>query len=392
MHVAIDATPLLVRSAGVKNYLYYWIDSLRREAGSDTIRTIPPVDTHSPLNHDASIAGRLRTLTGLASLALSSHTPLPVLEWLTAQADIFHASTLIAHPPKRPRLTATIHDMTCWLMPELHPPANLRAERSFAELLKRADGLIAVSDSTRNDAVRVLGLSPGKIAVIHSGIADAFFDADPGDVRERYGLARPFVLAIGTIEPRKNIDALLDAFAALPPDLREAFDLVIAGPMGWASEKTAARLKSVRYLGYIPERDLAPLTAAATVFAYPSLYEGFGFPVAQAMAAGVPVVTANVSSLPEITGGSALLVDPRSLSELRDALARLLESPDLRRSLSARGRDAGRPLSLAEMRRRVPAVFPASSRLTLNDKLAGGILSRLSRRVPGKPNNVRIRY
>ena len=338
MHIAIDATPLLIRSAGVKNYLYYWIDHLRRQAGSHTIRTVPALESLGPLTHDSSVAGPLRTLAGLGALALSNHTPLPVLDWLTARADVFHASTMIAHPPRRPKLTATIHDMTCWLMPELHPAANLRAERTFADLLKRAARLIAVSESTKNDAVRVLGLIPEKIAVIHSGIADSFFDADPGDVRRRYSLPRPFVLALGTIEPRKNIDALLDAFEALPPDLRAEFDLVVAGPMGWASGKTAARLQKYRYLGYVPERDLVPLTSAAAVFAYPSLYEGFGFPVVQAMAAGVPVVTSNVSSLPEIAGDAALLVDPRSLAELRDALVRLLESPDLRAACAARGR------------------------------------------------------
>lgn len=338
MHIAIDATPLLIRSAGVKNYLYYWIDHLRRQGGAHTIGTVPALESIGPLTHDASVAGPLRTVAGLGALALSNHTPLPVLDWLTARADVFHASTLIAHPPRRPRLTATIHDMTCWLMPELHPAANLRAERRFADLLKRADRLIAVSESTKNDAARVLGLNPEKMAVIHSGIADSFFDAGSGDVRRRYSLPRPFVLALGTIEPRKNIDALLDAFEALPPDLRAEFDLVVAGPMGWASEKTVARLEAYRYLGYVPERDLAPLTAAAAVFAYPSLYEGFGFPVVQAMAAGVPVVTSNVSSLPEIAGDAAVLVDPRSLAELRGALVNLLESPDLRAEYAARGR------------------------------------------------------
>src|SRR5579872_3291527 len=261
MRIAIDATPLLVRSAGVKNYLYYWIHHLRTLAGSEAIRTVPHLDRLGPLDHDRSIAGPARTVFGLGSLALSSYTPLPVLDWLAAGADIFHASTLIVHPPKRPRLTATIHDMTAWLMPELHPASNRRAERTFADLLRRADRLIAVSEHTKNDAVRVLGIPPERIEPIHSGIADAFFDAAPGDVRERYGLKRPFVLSLGTIEPRKNIDALLDAFEALPPELRAEFDLVVAGPMGWASEKTAARLGRVRYLGYIPEADLAPLTA-----------------------------------------------------------------------------------------------------------------------------------
>jgi alpha-1,3-rhamnosyl/mannosyltransferase len=108
--------------------------------------------------------------------------------------------------------------------------------------------------------------------------------------------------------------------------------------MGWADRETVECVNSVRYLGYVPEPDIAPLTAAATVFAYPSLYEGFGFPVAQAMAAGVPVVTSNVSALPEIAGDAAVLVDPRSLNELRDALCRLLLYPAVRERLSASGR------------------------------------------------------
>jgi glycosyltransferase involved in cell wall biosynthesis len=341
MRVVIDAVPLLIRSAGVKNYLYHWITHLRRAATGDEIRTFPHLDGLGPLTHEGSVAGRWRTFTGLGELALSNYSPLPVLDWLTHGADIFHATVLVRRPPRRTRLTATIHDMTGWLMPELHPASNLRAERSFAELVRAADRMIAVSACTRDDAVRVLGLPPEKIEVIHSGIADAFFDPPPAEidrVRSRYRLSRPFVLFIGTIEPRKNLDTLLDAFAALPTSLRGTHELVVAGPSGWAGEKTRARLGEVTYLGYVAEQDLAPLTAAATVFAYPSLYEGFGFPVAQAMAAGVPVLTSNVSSLPEVAGDAAVLVDPRRTSELRDALEHLLISESIRSDLAARGR------------------------------------------------------
>jgi glycosyltransferase involved in cell wall biosynthesis len=345
MRVVIDAVPLLVRSAGVKNYLYYWIQHLRQIAPPGSIATLPQLETLGPLDHNSSIAGRTRTVAGLATLALSNYTPLPVFDWLTRGADIFHASTLVHRPPRRPRLTATIYDMTCWLMPELHSAANLRADRTYSELLRRAGGLIAISESSRNDAVRILGLKPEKIAVIYPGIAAPFFDPPATameSVRARYKLARPFILAVGTVEPRKNVDTLLNAYAALTPSIRDAFDLVLAGPIGWASAETSARLRGVRYLGYIPEPDIAPLTAAAAVFAYPSLYEGFGFPVAQAMAAGAPVITSNVSSLPEITGDAALLIDPRSVAEIRDALERLLLSPDLRTQLSARGRERAR--------------------------------------------------
>jgi alpha-1,3-rhamnosyl/mannosyltransferase len=345
MRVVIDAVPLLIRSAGVKNYLYHWIEHLRRAAAPETIATFPVLSGLGPLRHNGSITGGWRTGTGLAALALANYTPLPVLDWLAHGADVFHCSGITRHPPRRPRLSATIHDMTSWLMPELHPAANLRADRNFEEILRRADGLIAVSENTKTDAVRVLGLRPEKITVIHSGIAAPFFDPSAEAieaVRARYSVHRPFILFIGTIEPRKNIDMLLDAYEALPASLRQEFELVVAGPVGWASAETAARVRSVRYLGYIPEADIAPLTAAATVFAYPSLYEGFGFPVAQAMAAGTPVVTSNVSSLPEITGDAALLVDPQSLSELREALSRLLLSPTLCADLAARGRSRAR--------------------------------------------------
>ncbi len=340
MRVVIDAVPLLVRSAGVKNYLYYWIQHLREAAGADCIRTFPALGELGPLTHERSVAGWWPTFSGLASLALANHAGFPPGGRGGREADIFHISSLLRKPPRHGRLTATIHDMTCWLMPELQSEANRRADRNFAEILKRADALIAVSRSTKDDAVRVLGLPPEKITVIHSGVAEAFFGV-PTDaiarVKQHYRLHRPYVLFTGTIEPRKNIDTLLDAYASMELSLREEFDMVVAGPAGWAPSATIARLKEVRYLGYVPEPDLAPLTAGAAIFAYPSLYEGFGFPVAQAMAAGVPVITSNVSSLPEVAGDAAVMVDPRSIAELRNALTRLLLSPDLRAQKGQQG-------------------------------------------------------
>src|SRR5581483_7335137 len=167
MRIAIDAVPLLVRSAGVKNYLYHWLTHLRRAAAPGVIATVPPLGELGPLQHEMSMASAVRTFCGLAALAASNYTPLPVFDWLVGSADVFHASTLVHHPPRRPRLTATVHDMTCWLMPELHSPANLRADRSYSELLRPADRLMAVSESSRNDAIRTLGLSPDRIEVIY---------------------------------------------------------------------------------------------------------------------------------------------------------------------------------------------------------------------------------
>jgi glycosyltransferase involved in cell wall biosynthesis len=344
MRLLIDATPLLFRSAGVKNYIYHWLRALERAAPPETVRTFPVAAEFGELNHEGSQWSAWRTFAGLARLHLLNRSG---LDWRVPGIDVFHASTLMLRPPRNARLTTTVHDMTCWLMPELHSPANVRAIRRFGdEVMRRADRLIAVSENTRNDAARILGLDELKIAVIHSGVADAFFDAGAPAAeaaRLRHGLEKPYVLFVGTIEPRKNVDRLLSAYGALRPDLRDAFELVVAGPAGWGEQATIARLKAtsgVRYLGYVPEGDLPGLTAGAAVFVYPSLYEGFGFPVAQAMAAGAPVITSAVSSLPEVAAGSGLLVDPRSEHEIRAALERLLESPGLRGELRAKGRDA----------------------------------------------------
>src|SRR5262249_11539069 len=150
----------------------------------------------------------------------------PMLEAVLAGADVFHASNQVHHAPRRARLTATIHDLTCLLMPQFHTAANLRADRNFSErILRHADGMIAVSENPRRDAPPLLGIAPEKIETIHSGVAGEYFDAKP--TRRN----RPYVLFVGTIEPRKNLDTLLDAWAQLKPSLRAEFELVIAGPV-----------------------------------------------------------------------------------------------------------------------------------------------------------------
>jgi alpha-1,3-rhamnosyl/mannosyltransferase len=345
MRVAIDAIPLLLRSAGVKTYLFNWIVSLRRVAGDGRVVTFPSLGPLVSYSHERSVLGRLPTLGRLALLHARNSLPSPWLDWSGPSADVFHASQQSWNPPRRGRLTATLYDMTCWLVPETHSRANVAGARHFAErVLCRADGLIAISESTRRDALRILNLPPEKVEVIYPGVSDAFFQTTPesaGAAAAKYGLERPYVLFVGTIEPRKNVDRLLDAWAALAPSVRSEFDLVLAGPLGWAEPSTVARLQSpsasVRYLGYVPEEDLPGLTRGASVFVYPSLYEGFGLPIGQAMAAGVPVVTSNVSSMPEAAGEAALLADPSSTQEIAGAIETLLLSESLRTQLSAHG-------------------------------------------------------
>lgn len=345
MKITVDATSLLLRSAGVKSYTYHWLRALRAIAGAKNVAAFPFISDLGDLDHDRSMLPMWATYPRLAVLYASNYLP-GALDLAIEGCDIFHASNQVHHGPRRARLTATIHDLTCWKLPELHTAANVQADHRFAEqILKKADGLIAVSEATREDAIDILDLDEDRVVTIHSGVSDAYFRVPAEQVlavKEDLQLNKPYVLCVGTIEPRKNLDRLLDAWLALRPDLREQFDLVIAGPAGWAGSATVERLKAtpgVRLIGYVPEPFLPALTAGALVFAYPSLYEGFGFPVAQAMAAGVPVLTSNISSLPEVTGRAAELVDPLSVNEIRSGLQRLLESEDRREDLAVRAKE-----------------------------------------------------
>jgi glycosyltransferase involved in cell wall biosynthesis len=334
MRIAIDATPALVRSAGVKNYIHHWVRHLREQARGDEIRIFPFLDDLGELNHEASPMGAAATTARLAFVhALRIFGP-GLLDRALGDADVFHASNLIRAVPRRSKLTATLHDLTSWLMPDRNTKASCQADYQFADrVLSRADGLIAVSENTRQDAIRLLGIAPEKITTIHSGVAPEYFDAPP----HRRG--RPYLLSVGTIEPRKNYDTMLDAWKQVRASLRDEFDLVIAGPRGWAGEETLARVRSEAiYLGYVPEPEMPGLFAGATLFLYPSLYEGFGFPVAQALAAGVPVITSNTSALPEVARDGAALVDPTNAEAIAAAIERLLDSPSERAKLGGYGR------------------------------------------------------
>jgi glycosyltransferase involved in cell wall biosynthesis len=271
-------------------------------------------------------------------------------ELLLGNVDIVHSTTFCAprFHRRRRRLVVTIYDLSFVSHPESHMSANVEhCLRGTKLAIDRADALIAISESTRRELIETMGAPPARIVVTPLA-ADPGLGrvSDPGRLaaaRRRYELPERFVLFLGAMEPRKNLLRLIEAFAVLKPALRRETVLVVAGAQGWLNDSVRDRAdrlglaESVRFAGYVAAEDLAALYSLATVFAYPSLWEGFGLPVLEAMACGTPVLTSDVSSLPEVAGDAALLVPPTDVEAIADGLTRLLGDAALRSDLAARG-------------------------------------------------------
>ncbi len=346
MHVCLDCTPFLGKSAGIKSYLYYLYSSMRDCAGRRELTAYPFLQNPGVLRHDQSTLNRLPTVCRSSVAGCARFSWCPLLELAAGNADVFHASNLIARGPRGAALTTTVHDLTTWLMPELHTARTVASDRIFfANIVDKAEKVIAVSENTKKDLMSLRGIAESRIEVIYPGVDDACFLGDPTDGaarRERYGLKKPYLLNVGTLEPRKNIGRLLEAYTGLKPSLREEHDLILVGMEGWLSPRVMDQLRSgipgVRWLDYVPKEDLLAIISGATLCVYASLYEGFGFPVVECMAAGVPVIASRAGSLPEISGDAAVLVDPLSVEEIRAAIERLLLSPETRRRMIEAGR------------------------------------------------------
>lgn len=291
-------------------------------------------------------------------------------EYLLGRAEVVHSTTFCAprfRAPRR-RLVATIHDCTFVTHPEFHLPDNVEhCLRGTRLAIERADALIAVSESTRCDLIERMGAPADRVVVTHEAAdPDLARVTDPvrlREIRRRYGLPERFVLSLGAMEPRKNLARLLEAFVALAPAVRKDVSLVVAGAQGWLNDSIHEHVQklglgeSVHFAGYIEEKDLAAVYSLATVFAYPSLWEGFGLPILEAMACGTPVLTSSVSSLPEVAGDAAVLVPPNDVDAIAEGLGRLLEDDTLRRQLSERGYHRAANFSWERCARETLAVY-----------------------------------
>jgi glycosyltransferase involved in cell wall biosynthesis len=251
-------------------------------------------------------------------------------------------------PLVRPRRTiVTIHDLGYRYFPEAHPPA----QRLYLHLSTRwnaqvADHVIADSKATQRALVREYNVPSEKVTVIHPGYDRSLHPLHAGrrrcDVLNRYNIEEPYILYLGRIQPRKNLVRLVDAFMRISPDHPDLM-LVLAGPTGWLADPIRTRVEAlglrgrVHFPGYIRQEDKAALISGALCFAFPSLYEGFGFPVLEAQACGVPILTSNTSSLPEVAGEGALLVSPVDTEAIAQGLLQLLEDNRLRARLVVQG-------------------------------------------------------
>ena len=263
-------------------------------------------------------------------------------------ADYIYHSPNFMLPPYSGKKVATFHDLSTFKHPEFHPEARISLlHPEITKAAKNADHIITPSEAVRQEVIEFFSKSEEEVTAVPQGASfhNNFPDSVLLDSFLRHHMLenRQFILFVSSIEPRKNIGRLLDAYEALTPAFRKQYPLVLTGSSGWKSRDILARIKSmkdageVRYLGYTSEAELACLYSTAGALVFPSIYEGFGLPIIEAQAMGVPVVTSNVSCMPEVAGGAALLVNPYDVDSIGEALGQIMLDEGLRQNLKAQG-------------------------------------------------------
>jgi len=353
MRIAFDGTTLRPERTGVGYYTEHLLQHVAQcEPDSEVfVLSDRPVDTAQPLPPRVSLPRE----TWRVSRLVWMQTVAPrILRQL--RPDVAHFTNGMMPLASPVPTVVTIHDMSLTLYPRYHPARRVLLNRPLVNLAaRRADAIITVSESAKADILRIFGLASDRVHVVHEAAAPSFRpvrDAEALErVRARYGLADRFILYVGTIEPRKNLLKLFDGFARRRKsgDLRH--QLVCAGPYGWLSRGIADHIDrlriddAIRFTGYVPFADLPALYTLAEMFVFPSLYEGFGLPVIEAMACGTPVVTGRVAALSEVTGGAVEHVERLDPDALGEALVRLAGDRARRDQLAALGLERARRFS-----------------------------------------------
>lgn len=380
MRIGIDATALPSRPVGAGNYI---IQLIRAIATSTSINE--PVSTGNQLKGLEFVVfvqrSRLELLNveespNLHLIVIPDLSPFTRLVWeqisfpvlaKNQHLDLLHSlhyTLPLAYPG---RTIVTFHDMTFFLFPHHHTLPKRYFFRFFIRASSRkAVAIIADSESTRQDAIRLVGVSPGKIFTVPLGVTQEFqliLDKTTRQrVRQKYHLPEHFILFVGTIEPRKNLPVLLQAYAFVSDQMPD-YRLVVVGPMGWMVENIIQQTgqlsvsDKVDFTGYIEQDDLPLIYNLADMFIYPSEYEGFGLPVLEAMACGTPVITSNVSSMPEIVGDAGVLIAPNNSHALAQSMLELIDDPIARQRLSVKGQERSADFSWKRTAEKTIAVY-----------------------------------
>jgi len=353
MRIGIDYTSAAQQGAGIGRYTRNIVAALARR---DNVNRYVLMSADRGAQHGARgqtwpASFRVRTLPlsdrHLAIIWQRLRLPLPV-ELVTGRVDVFHSPDFVLPPVLRARTVLTVHDLSFLRHPEYSSPPLLDyLMRSVPRSVARADVIVADSEHTRDDVVELLCVPEERVRVVYGGVEERF--AQPlhprvvDDTLERYGIRLPYILGLGTLQPRKNFARLIRAYDVLRREHGVGHCLVIGGRRGWMYEEIYATIGAlglhdvVKLIGFVDDEDLPALYRGADLFAFPSLYEGFGLPVLEAMACGTPVVAAATSSLPEVTGDAALLVSPTDEGGLAHAMWRLIDDRALAAELVRRG-------------------------------------------------------
>ena len=365
MRIAIDARKL--RDYGIGTYVR---NLLRELARIDTTTDYSVLCREQDCSLIREIGANFRAVKEKAgAYSVGEQFAVP-LDLRRERADLFHAPHYVLPPLTPCRSVVTIHDCIHLRFPQYLPNriAYAYARASLWTATHRAARVITVSEASKRDILSYFNIPESRVEVIYNAIDERFWRQPPADemdrVRERYQLNAPFVLYTGNIKPHKNLERLIEAFNMLrqAPYLKHVQLLIIGDEISkYATlRRTVHRYKlhkHVRFFGFVSDQTLAALYRLADVFVFPSLYEGFGLPPLEAMASGTPVITSNVSSLPEVVGDAALMIDPYDPGAIADAMRRVLTDAQLRSELRAKGLDRARSFSWERSIRRVRDIY-----------------------------------
>ncbi|MBI2423903.1 MAG: glycosyltransferase family 4 protein [Candidatus Hydrogenedentes bacterium] len=368
MHIGIDISALTPHRTGVGHFTGALLEAMLAEGGEMCFSGFSSGMQPIELRGIAGLERRrhLRVPTRLLYQCWE-HLRAPRIDRLLPGIDVYHATNYFLPPSAHARTVVTLYDLTFlkypqWCSPRITGPFS----RNVRRYAPTADAILTCSESSKADIVALLGVAPERVHVTYGAVAPGFAAytrvAAASRVAQGYGIRGPYVLFTGTLEPRKNITGLLAAYARVAGEIPQS--LVLAGGLGWYEKNLDAELArlgiSGRVLrpGYItPYSDLAALYGAADCFFFPSLYEGFGLPVVEAMACGCPVIASNVSSLPEVGGDAALYVNPASVEEMAETLRSVCLGTTLRERLAAAGPARAEAFSWEKTARETLAVY-----------------------------------